>query len=724
MVQQNVPGKKVLAHCIVLALLLLLVIGAEAAPYVSYTYDFWGRTVPAPQAYLPERVIDGAILGIGAFSNPRDIKVAADHVYVADTDNNRIVVLDAQWNPVRIIDTFDHHGETDGFSSPFGLALSPAGELYVADRNNSRIVVLTWEGEFLRTLEAPEPDEDGIIPEGFRYRPRKVGVDRAGRVYVIAEDVYDGILEFDSDGTFRGFIGAPRVVLNIAQYVWRLLATPEQRARMQLFLPTEYSNLDVDDRGFIYTTVATGGARDEDAIRRLNPSGADVLRRRGFHPPVGDYGAYLVDDEGELAFPRSTFVDIVQRDFGTYSVFDRTRGRIFTYDAEGRLLYVFGGLGSQRGTFQTPASLTVMGDRIFALDSGRGEITVFEPTEYARSIHEAIASHYSGDYDRANELWIEILGMNSNFDLAYTGMGHAYLRMDEFWDAMVVFRAGQDRPGYSEAFELYRRQQIIENFPWLMYGIFLISAVNVVNRRWQMTPKVGAWRRRQLRMAAQRELVSWRHKLFLQFLHLLEQLSYALYVIRHPFDGFWDLKHERRGSALAACILLFMVTLTYVAMRQYTGFVFNPRRLSDLNTVVEIGSVVLPFLLWSMVSWSLTTLMEGKGTFGDIFVTTAYALVPIILINIPLTVVSNFLTAPEGAFYYLGLTVSTLWTVALLVTATMVIHEYSMPKTLATMALTFVGIIVVLFIALLLWGVFGQVINWIRDLYLEIVFRI
>ncbi len=724
MVRRLARRKHIFALFSLLVLWFVLAAAIQAAPYVSYTYDFWGRTIPAPQAYLPERVVDGATLGIGSFSNPRDIKVANNLVFLADTDNNRIVVLDTLWNPVRIIDEFENQGEIDRLNSPFGLAVNSLGELYVADRNNSRVVVLTQQGEFLRTLEAPEPDADGIIPEGFRYRPRKVGVDRAGRVYVIAEDVYDGILEFDSDGTFRGFIGAPRVVLNIVQYAWRLLATQEQRARMQLFLPTEYSNLDVDQRGFIYTTVATGGARDEDAIRRLNPSGVDVLRRRGFHPPTGDYGAYLVDDQGELAFPRSTFVDIVQREYGTYSAFDRTRGRIFTYDSEGRLLYVFGGLGSQRGTFQTPASLAVLGDRVLALDSGRGEITIFEPTEYARSIHEAIASHYTGDYDRANELWVEILGMNSNFDLAYTGMGHAYLRMDEFWDAMVVFRAGQDRPGYSEAFGLHRRQQIIDNFPWLMYGLILISAVNVVNRRWQMTPRIGVWRRRQQQMAAQRTTLSLPNRLLLQFFNLMEQLSYAFYVIRHPFDGFWDLKHERRGSAAAACVWLFLVTLTYIIMRQYTGFIFNPRRLSDLNTVVEFSSIVLPFLLWSMVSWSLTTLMEGKGTFGDIFVTSAYALVPLVLINVPLTIASNFLTTPEGAFYFLGLTFSTIWAAGLLVTGTMVIHEYSMPKTLVTVGLTFVGIIVVLFIALLLWGVFGQVVNWVRDIYLEIVFRL
>ena len=58
---------------------------------------------------------------------------------------------------------------------------------------------------------------------------RRVGVDPAGRVYVVAEDIYDGILEFGGDGTFRGFIGAPRVVLKLGQYLWRKIATRNRK---------------------------------------------------------------------------------------------------------------------------------------------------------------------------------------------------------------------------------------------------------------------------------------------------------------------------------------------------------------------------------------------------------------------------------------------------------------------------------------------------------------
>ena len=118
---------------------------------------------------------------------------------------------------------------------------------------------------------------------------------------------------------------------------------------------------------------------------------------------------------------------------------------------------------------------------------------------------------------------------------------------------------------------------------------------------------------------------------------LCNQSPYAKHVIFHPYDGFWDLKHEKRGTLRAALTIVGLVAVTYVVMRQYTGFIFNPRDLSRLNVIVELLSVLAPFFLWAVVNWALTTLMDGKGTFRDIIIATAYALVPFVLINLPLT---------------------------------------------------------------------------------------
>ena len=75
-------------------------------------------------------------------------------------------------------------------------------------------------------------------------------------------------------------------------------------------------------------------------------------------------------------------------------------------------------------------------------------------------------------------------------------------------------------------------------------------------------------------------------------------------------------------------------------------------------------------------------------------------------------------------FYYIFLAISILWAGGLLIIGTMLTHDYSMKKTLLTCFLTIIGILVVLFIALLMIGVMGQVVAWVRDIYREILFRL
>ena len=58
------------------------------------------------------------------------------------------------------------------------------------------------------------------------------------------------------------------------------------------------------------------------------------------------------------------------------------------------------------------------------------------------------------------------------------------------------------------------------------------------------------------------------------FKRYLASLKYALYVITHPFDGFWDLNRENRGSMAAAHTLLALFLLTYVLKLMYTNFQF------------------------------------------------------------------------------------------------------------------------------------------------------
>ena len=80
---------------------------------------------------------------------------------------------------------------------------------------------------------------------------------------------------------------------------------------------------------------------------------------------------------------------------------------------------------------------------------------------------------------------------------------------------------------------------------------------------------------------------------------LWKQLRYSTHVMFHPFDGFWDLKHEHRGSVKAAMVLLAMLVLNSIIKTQFTGFLYNPYYDGvSLNVFSELTSVVGTFFLW------------------------------------------------------------------------------------------------------------------------------
>lgn len=683
----------------------------------SYTYNISGEAVPGPNVYDAVREIYGVDLGVGAFREPQDLVVSPNqNIYIADSGNNRIVVLDRNFEVDRVITEFQNGDLVDKFATPTGLFVTDAEELYVADYDNRRIVILDGAGELIRIIHNPTDQE--LIPADFRFRPLKLVVDKVGRIYVIAEGVLEGLMEFDENGIFSGYIGAPRVNPNPWQYFWRKVMTDAQKERSIIFVPTEYSNADIDDKGFIYTTLMRGQTNIKQVIRRLNPAGDDVLRRRagGFAPPMADVDC--IERTGNpfaTVVGRSALVDIVVRENGIYSVVDLTRGRIFTYDDNGNLLYAFGNVAFEKASFRVPAAIDVVDNHLLVLDRRTNLISVLEPTEYALLIHQAIDLYQTGDYDGSAQVWTEVLHRNPNLDLAYSGIGRSLLRQGKFREAMETYKLGNDRQGYSQALALYRRDWIDANFSYLMGGLLLVIILSkVISKVWKN------WQRQRASgyQGLAYEISDHKGRAFLQ------SLAYAFWVMTHPADGFWDLKHEKRGNVWSATLILGGVVLTYVLIRQYTGFLFNWSEAKRLNIYLEMASVLIPFFLWCGVNLGLTSLMEGKGTFKDIYIATAYALMPIIVINLPLILVSRMITLDEGAFYYLFNTFAVLWTALLIFMGTMITHQYELGKNVLTSILTGVGMGVVIFLTLLFLNVIAQLYGFIDSIYTEITFRL
>jgi hypothetical protein len=202
-----------------------------------------------------------------------------------------------------------------------------------------------------------------------------------------------------------------------------------------------------------------------------------------------------------------------------------------------------------------------------------------------------------------------------------------------------------------------------------------------------------------------------------------DYILFPLHVIVHPFDGFWDLKYDGRGKVRVAMILLFLVVLSVILQKQYAGFLVNYNDPRHLNSMMELITIVFPFFLWCGSNWAITTLMEGEGKFKEIVMATGYALVPIILIYVPMTIISRFMAQEETAFYYLMTSIAFLWFILLLFVGTMTVHQYTAFKTVLTMALTVIVMGIIVFLGALVFSMLQQIYEFIVNVYREIIFR-
>lgn len=728
--------KKKILTTLLLTLLLTLTLGGVAAeavvPYTTYTYDVHGAMTKSPHAYVPLEYINSdtiaATVGSGAdngrysqggfdgLGTIEDICVDdLNHVYLVDSVKSCIVCLDENYNLRLIISGFtNENGVPDSLNGPRGVYVTES-EIYVADTGNSRIVIFDKMGNFAGIVA--EPDSE-VIPDKSIYTPVAVSVDAAGRIYVVSSTTNYGVISMNRDGSFNGFIGAQKVTYNLFQYMWRMFQTDEQLAKAEKYVPTEYNNLTIDEDGFIYvTTDSIDEAAQQNAIasrskssnyapiKKLNPSGTDVLVRGGFYPPSGEVtinGASNVDNS--IAGP-SQIVDVAVGPSGTWSIIDKKRSKVFTYDEQGNLLHVFGDVGEQLGQISKDglSAIAYQGSRILLLDYTKATITIYKRTAYGDLIVEALQSKLDREYDKIVDYYIEILRDNNNFDTAYIGIATSYYQDGDYEQAMDLYKYAYDTTNYSEAFAKYRKEWI-EDRVW-MVPVFIIVVCVAMTAFGRYYKKVNL---RGQKMKEKRTLK--------------EEFLYVFHVIYHPFDGFWDLKHEKRGSVKGATLIFGITIIGFLYKAVGQGYLYNPY-FTGISLLTQILSVVLPVMLWVIANWCLTTLFDGEGSFKDVYVTTCYALMPVCVCSILSTILSNVLTLEESTIIGFVTSLGFIWTGALIFFGMMVIHDYSLGKNLITSLGTIVGMALIMFIGILFTTLIQKVFYLGYNIYVELSYR-
>lgn len=745
---------------IAVIVIALSVTASASSPYNSFVYDNNGIWYSAPDAFEYDYSIDFSDITddkgkkLGALLEPSDVYKSDDGlIYISDTGNGRVIVLNDDYSCNRVIKKFKNTIESEGGGKTVvnDKLYAPkcvfvhneyvekydknVDVMYVCDQTGAkpgntdydivsyktdeankkyspideevsgRILKLNAEtGEWIDTIVGIN---SSVLPEDFIFQPTDVVVDAAGRIFALSKSFNMGIMELNARGEFVQCLGAPSVTYNVIELIWRYFSTEQQLDRMESFVPTEYSGIDIDDDGFIYVTNSTftkENASSVEGLNKLNAKGKNVLRTGEFIKPYGDTNASWM---GTFKGP-SRLTDVMTLDYGMYAVLDKLRGRVFFYNNDGMNLFNFGTTVDTpdkdhkyyvKGTFVEPVALEWNNGSCIVLDSTLQTLSIFNQTEYAKKIIYASKLHFNDQYDEEVHVWKKILAMNNNSAAAKRSIGMVYYRNGEWKTAMDYFKLIFDQENYSKAFK-YQRQDYIERYftAAVIVLVLLCIAIAIGKKLYRKyVPKV-------------------KEKSY------IGQLKFSGTVIFRPLYSGWILTRENCGTVLSATTILISASLMSLLQARYTGFIFDANA-QYVNIFLEFAKIIAPLMLFCVCNWCVTSLLNGEGNFRSIYIASAYSLTPIIILYPFAILLSNIMVAEEGDFYTVFVSLALVWVLLLIFTTNMRIHDFNLGMTIMEIVITLVVMLLVIFLAILFFALCQQMYDFIVSIVEEIANR-
>lgn len=670
---------------VVLGLLTFATLGTVVHAESGVRYNTFtssnGHYVRTQTAYIALSEND-SIYG-ETLDTPNDIYIDQNNnVYIVSTDTNtntgKIIKFSLAQEEVEVM------GQ-DFLINPTGVFVSQDGNIYVADKAAEKAYKLAADGTIL--VEYTKPNSPLFGEPNFQ--PKKIVSDARGNVFIL-DNGSKGLAQFTNDGVFLGYFGTNTIQPTFRTVLQYTFFTEEQRANLFHITPPEISNVAVDSRGLIHTTSL--GVEDY-GIKRLNISGENLLP--------------AMMNELDLQ-------DIYVGPIGNIYVVTKS-GYIQEFDIEGNLLFSFGGqdVSNQiKGLFNIPSAIAV-DDRynIYVLDSANQELQLFIPTEFATLVHTALYYYQQGQYIESKGPWEEVLKMNDLFDLAHSGLGNAYYSLGDYKKALDEYYISYDRAGYSDAFWEVRNTWLLSNVQIILIIILALMVLSFINMKVRFMRFVTVPIKRGYRYLRQKS-------------RIIDEMLYVFSYLKNPADATYEIKRKNRVGMLSATILLAIYFLIYLIYIYFLGFLFNNRVIADINILEEILKILLPFFLWVISNYLVSSIREGEGRFRDVYITTIFSLTPIVLILPVVTLLSHALTYNEQFIISFLTTLGFMATGIYFFIMVKETHYYQVKESFGSIFISFFTMIMLLLSTIIIYILMSELVTLIRDIIMEVFYRV
>ncbi len=308
------------------------------------------------------------------------------------------------------------------------------------------------------------------------FRPLKISANpNAEMFYVISADSEMGILAFRLDGTFVKFIGINKIELSLKEKLWRKLISDEVLDNEARKTQLNFTAMAIDNSGFLYTVTS---ASKNNPVQRFNQAGKNILVEDQNKKIQGDYIQKSFENKNSIA---SMFSLISVSSYKTYVLFDSNNNKLFTYNNNGELMFLYGNKGNSIEQLNNVKDIKIINQNYFVLenDNYSNYIKILSPTRYGKLINQSAINYASGNYDKSSKIYNELLMLNSNCEYAYNGLGKIALLNGDYKEACSYFKLANNKLLYLEAYEKYRNLQIEESIYLLLSFVFLIFTFSV-----------------------------------------------------------------------------------------------------------------------------------------------------------------------------------------------------------------------------------------------------
>jgi len=641
-------------------------------PYDTYTVDYSGNLTYTQTAYTPVGIFNRDV----TLSNPEDIYIKDDLVYIADTGNKRVVVLDYSG-------TVQVEIGLGVFEQPTGVFVSDEDFLYVADKTNQLVYKYDLSGNLIKTFGRPtEP----LFGENSPYTPIKVVVGSGENIYVIGDGSTSGVIQLNYDGSFLGYFGVNLADKSLIQRIADIFVNEDEYASST---PPSPTNIAINSKSLVYTSTPN----TETALKKLDVNGSNILTTINYNV-------------------EQNVVDISVDDLGyLYAIYDD--GFIAEYDPNGNLIFAFDVVSSttnRLGLIQNPSAIQIDSHgNLFVVDKGRSEIITYQPTNFTNLVHDAVNFYNNGNYSESTDYFEAILKQNDNFALAHSALGKAYYQNEDYDKALDEYYKANDVLGYSNTYWKIRDIWLKDNLTTVFILIICFIAVsNIIKLTKKKTSLFYAFNERVKKVKANKNV---------------RKYSLVFNIMKHPIDSYYEIKREKRADYLSATIVLFVLFIEYLLYLSLSGYIFTGN-VESINLGMEVAKFFGVIFLFIFSNYLISTLHSGEGWFKDVYISVIYSLAPMIILLPFYIILSNVLTFNETIILDILSLVMISYTLVLVFMAVREIHNYEIRETFKNIAITLFTILIIVIVGFIIYVFGNQLLDFLVSWFKEVFFRV